>query len=83
MSKEPHHVAVIPGDGIGPEVTAAALQVLEATGVAFDFHSYQAGDDCLAKTGKALPQETLAGALAAQAVLFGAVGKSAAGHPAP
>ncbi len=78
MSKTPHHVAVIPGDGIGPEVTAAAAQVLTATGVAFAFRSYEAGDDCLERTGKALPQETLDGALAAKAVLFGAVGKSAA-----
>jgi 3-isopropylmalate dehydrogenase len=78
MSKQPYHVAVIGGDGIGPEVTAAAMKVLEATGVAFDFKSYDAGDDCLAATGKALPEETLTGALAAKGVLFGAAGASAA-----
>jgi 3-isopropylmalate dehydrogenase len=71
-------IAVIPGDGIGSEVTEAAIKVLEATGVALDFTSYDAGDYCLEKGGKALPDETLAGALAAQAVLFGAAGASAA-----
>ena len=71
-------IAVIPGDGIGPEVTEAALLVLEAAGVALDFRHYQAGDECLERTGQALPDETLAGALEARAVLFGAAGASAA-----
>lgn len=78
MPPKPYQVAVIGGDGIGPEVVAAALKVLEATGLAFDFRSYLAGDDCLAATGVALPAETLQGALTADAVLFGAAGNSAA-----
>lgn len=78
MPPEPYKVALIPGDGIGPEVVAAAREVLLATGLKFEFKSYEAGDDCLARTGVALPEETLRGALAAQAVLFGAVGNSAA-----
>jgi 3-isopropylmalate dehydrogenase len=78
MAQQPYHVAVIGGDGIGPEVTAASMKVLAATGVAFDFKLYDAGDDCLARTGKALPEETLTGALAARGVLFGAAGASAA-----
>ncbi|MFH1034229.1 MAG: isocitrate/isopropylmalate family dehydrogenase [Pseudomonadota bacterium] len=78
MPPKPYQVAVIGGDGIGPEVVAASLKVLQATGIAFDFKSYEAGDGCLAATGVALPQATLAGALAAQAVLFGAAGNSAA-----
>jgi 3-isopropylmalate dehydrogenase len=78
MPAQPYQVAVIGGDGIGPEVVAAALQVLEATGIQFAFKSYEAGDACLAAKGVALPQETLQGALAAQAVLFGAAGNSAA-----
>ena len=77
MSK-PYSIAVIPGDGIGPEVVAAELEVLKATGIEFEFSSYDAGDDCLARTGQALPAETLAGALAAQGVIFGAAGASAA-----
>ncbi|MBI5523504.1 MAG: NAD-dependent isocitrate dehydrogenase [Desulfarculus sp.] len=78
MPAKPYQVAVIGGDGIGPEVVAAALQLLQATGVAFDFRAYPAGDDCLAATGVALPAETLQGALAADAVLFGAAGNTAA-----
>lgn len=77
MSK-PLCVAVIPGDGIGPEVIEAALSVLKASGVAFDFQRYEAGDECLAQRGVALPEETLSGALQADAVLFGAAGKTAA-----
>ncbi|MBU1741066.1 MAG: NAD-dependent isocitrate dehydrogenase, partial [Proteobacteria bacterium] len=73
-----YQVAIIPGDGVGPEVVAAETAVLEATGVTFDFTTYPAGDDCLARTGEALPEETLQGARAARAVIFGAAGRSAA-----
>ena len=38
-----HRVTLIPGDGIGPEVTAAAVRLLEATGVKFEWESYAAG----------------------------------------
>jgi 3-isopropylmalate dehydrogenase len=78
MSQKKYRIALIPGDGVGPEVIQAAQLVLEATGLAFEFASFLAGDDCLAATGRALPAETLAGALEAQAVLFGAVGNTAA-----
>ncbi len=74
----PHKIAVIPGDGIGPEVVAAEIKVLESTGLPFEFTEYEAGDDCLARTGVALPDATLAGARAAQAVIFGAAGDTAA-----
>ncbi len=71
-------IAVIPGDGIGPEVVAAELKVLEATGVPFEFTTYPAGDTCEAETGRALPEETLQAALASKAVIFGAAGNTAA-----
>ena len=77
MSKQ-HEIAVIGGDGVGPEVTEAALAVLGATGAEFNFTQYQAGDGTLEQTGVALPQETLDGALKSEAVLFGAAGASAA-----
>ncbi len=73
-----HQVAVIPGDGIGPEVVAAEIEVLEATGVPFAFTTHPAGDDCLAATGEALPEATLRAAREARAVIFGAVGATAA-----
>jgi len=78
MGDRSYNIAVIPGDGIGPEVTEAAVAVLRATSLAFTLTHYDAGDDCLARTGVALPDVTLAGALRAQAVLFGAAGDSAA-----
>jgi 3-isopropylmalate dehydrogenase len=71
-------VAVIPGDGIGPEVVAAELEVLEAVGLPFEFSSFPAGDDCEAECGEALPGRTLEAARQARAVIFGAAGKSAA-----
>jgi len=74
----PYSIAVIPGDGVGPEVVAAELAVLEATQIGFEFKTFPAGDDCLAQTGEALPAKTLAAALDAKAVVFGAVGKHAA-----
>jgi isocitrate dehydrogenase (NAD+) len=52
-------VTLIPGDGIGPEVTAAARRVVDATGVAIDWQVCHAGEDEFARTGEALPQETL------------------------
>ena len=51
---------LIPGDGIGPEVTAATVQVLEATGVAFDWDEQQAGVGAYEATGEALPEATVA-----------------------
>ena len=73
-----YKIAVIPGDGVGPEVVEAELEVLKATGLGFEFTIHPAGDDCLAETGVALPDETLAAALAGQAVIFGAAGSCAA-----
>ena len=73
-----HEIAVIPGDGIGQEVTPAAVDVLEALSVDVDFVYGQAGDAVQAETGEALPAETKAMAETADATLFGAAGKTAA-----
>ena len=78
MSRAAHRIAVIPGDGIGPEVIAAARLVLEATGLPLEMREYPAGDDCLTQRGVALPEETLRAAKEAEAVLFGAAGDTAA-----
>lgn len=72
------NVAVIPGDGVGPEVVKAAVKVLEEIPVDLDFSKYPAGDEVLADEGTALPGETLEAARKADAVLLGAVGDSAA-----
>jgi 3-isopropylmalate dehydrogenase len=71
-------IALLPGDGVGPEVTAQAVRVL--TGVAeqwgheFELREGLMGGSAIDATGAALPNETLALALAADAVLLGAVG---------
>jgi isocitrate dehydrogenase (NAD+) len=52
-------VTLIPGDGIGPEVTAAARQVLEATGVKFNWEIGEAGAGVMEKYGTPLPDSVL------------------------
>jgi len=73
-----HEIAVIPGDGIGQEVTTAATAVLEETTAEFRFVHGDAGDQTKAETGEALPDETRALAADADATLFGAAGETAA-----
>jgi isocitrate dehydrogenase (NAD+) len=52
-------VTLIPGDGIGPEVVAAAVRVLEATGVGFEFETADAGAGTVGREGVALPPRVL------------------------
>ncbi len=54
-----HRIALIPGDGIGPEVADAARRCLEATGVAFAWEECLAGDAAIKQHGTPLPQQTL------------------------
>ena len=54
-----YRVTLIPGDGIGPEVTAAARLVAEATGVAIDWDVVEAGEKAIAAHGNPLPEEVL------------------------
>jgi isocitrate dehydrogenase (NAD+) len=54
-----HRITLIPGDGTGPEVVAATRQVLEATGVAFDWDVQEAGADVMEDFGTPLPQVVL------------------------
>ena len=72
------NIAVLPGDGIGPEVTAEAQRVLEAVagrfGHEFTFREGLVGGAAIDATGSALPEETLALCRESAAVLFGAVG---------
>ena len=71
-------IAVLPGDGIGPEVTAEAVAVLEALGLPGLVLSHaDVGAAAYRKHGHPLPPATLAAARAADAVLFGAVGDPA------
>ncbi|MDF2386079.1 3-isopropylmalate dehydrogenase [Nostoc ellipsosporum NOK] len=67
-------IAVLPGDGIGPEVTREARRVLEALALGLDFEEAPVGGAAYLVTGRPLPQETLDLAKKADAVLFGAIG---------
>ena len=59
-AKRTHKVTLIPGDGIGPEVSGATVKVLEAagaaTGVGFEWHTFAAGAEAFAKTGEYIPK---------------------------
>lgn len=71
-------IVVLPGDGIGPEITAGAVAVLEAVaerhGHDFAFAEHDIGGIAIDRAGVPLPDATLAAARAADAVLLGAVG---------
>ena len=55
-----HKITLIPGDGVGPEQTAAAKRVIEATGVDIDWEIHDAGVDVMDKYGTPLPEHVLA-----------------------
>ena len=73
-----YNIAVIRGDGIGPEVIAEATKVLDAIGSrfghTFNYNYVLAGGEAIDETGRCLPPETVATAKASDAVLLGAVG---------
>lgn len=73
-----YHIALLPGDGIGPEIVQSATRVLDRVGSrfghTFEYTSYPLGGAALELTGAPLPPETTAGCLAADSVLLGAVG---------
>jgi isocitrate dehydrogenase (NAD+) len=59
MSTSGPRVTLIPGDGIGPEVTRAAVQVVEAAGAKIDWEVVEAGAEVIAKYGTAVPEGVL------------------------
>jgi 3-isopropylmalate dehydrogenase len=67
-------IAILPGDGIGPEIIAQAVKVLRALDLRFETEEAPVGGAAYAASGHPLPEATLALARAADAVLFGAVG---------
>jgi isocitrate dehydrogenase (NAD+) len=52
-----HRITLIPGDGIGPEVTKATVRILEATGVKFDWETFEAGAEAFEKYKEYIPKE--------------------------
>ncbi|GLS19954.1 dehydrogenase [Labrys miyagiensis] len=74
-----HRIAVIGGDGIGPEVVEAGLRVLDALagaepGLSFDFTRFDWGSDYYRRNGCMMPEDGLARLEAFNAIYFGAVG---------
>jgi 3-isopropylmalate dehydrogenase len=67
-------IAVLPGDGIGPEIVAEAVKVLEALDLKLEMESAPVGGAAYEASGHPLPEATLKLAKEADAVLFGAVG---------
>jgi 3-isopropylmalate dehydrogenase len=67
-------IAVLPGDGIGPEIVAEAVKVLNALGPQFDLEAAPVGGAAYDVAGHPLPPATLELAKKADAILFGAVG---------
>src|SRR5829696_874369 len=55
----PHTITLIPGDGIGPEVSSAVVRIIEATGVDIKWETHYAGAQALEKFGSTLPEELL------------------------
>ena len=68
------NIAILPGDGIGPEIVAEAVKVLYALDEPVELETADVGGTAYAAHGHPLPDATLAVARGAQAVLFGAVG---------
>ncbi|UGA50440.1 MULTISPECIES: 3-isopropylmalate dehydrogenase [Dickeya] len=77
MSKS-YHIAVLPGDGIGPEVMTQAYKVLDAVrqrfGLRITTSEYDVGGIAIDRQGTPLPQGTVEGCEQADAILFGSVG---------
>ena len=73
-----YKIALLKGDGIGPEIVESAVRVLEAVGkkygVDFEFASYLIGGCAIDACGEPLPKETVDGCLKSDSVLLGAVG---------
>ncbi len=73
-----YRIAVIPGDGTGPEVVAEAEKVLAAASAKFDFKlaktRYDIGGECYKRTGEVLPESVLAELRTQDAILLGAIG---------
>ena len=84
LANDTFHIGVLPGDGIGPEVMAPALEVLrkvEATtpGLKFKFTEAAAGAGHYRDTGKSMPDSTIKLCRDADAILLGSAGRSRGG----
>ena len=75
MANKNYEIAVLKGDGIGPEVINEALKVLKVIDYPkFSFKEYDCGANCFLEMGNPLPSQTVEGCRSADAVLLGAMG---------
>jgi len=68
-----HRITLIPGDGIGPEIAANVVRIIEASGVDVDWETHYAGAQALEKFGETLPQALLDSILKNKVALKGPV----------
>jgi isocitrate dehydrogenase (NAD+) len=68
-----HRITLLPGDGIGPEVTAAVVQIIECSGVDVEWEKYFVGAEAVARYGDPLPQDVLDSILKNKVALKGPV----------
>ena len=78
-----YEIAILQGDGIGPEVTAEAIKVLKSIGIDFKFTFGEVGSRAYNETGTPIPDETKMICERADAVLLGAIGHSYAPYSIP
>ena len=72
--KPPYKVTLIPGDGIGPEVTDAAIEILEASGVVIHWDIQEAGADVIPKYNTPLPPSVVSAIVKSGVALKGPIG---------
>jgi 3-isopropylmalate dehydrogenase len=79
MTSNRLHIAVLPGDGIGPEVIHEAVKVLNTAaarfGIALDYTEYDIGGERYLRTGEILPETVLKELASTDAILFGSLGR--------
>jgi isocitrate dehydrogenase (NAD+) len=68
-----HKITLLPGDGIGPEVTAAVVQIIECAGVDVEWEKYFVGAEAISRSGDPLPQDVLDSILRNKVALKGPV----------
>src|SRR4026207_1499039 len=68
-----HRITLIPGDGIGPEIAASVVRIIEASGVEIEWETHYAGAQALEKFGETLPQALLDSILQNKVALKGPV----------
>ena len=70
----PYQITLIPGDGIGPEVTAAVVRILEVAGLDVDWDRQEAGVTAIQRSGEPLPTEVLDSVARNKVALKGPIG---------